>query len=180
MPGTICNPDRRITLLSLAGLLIVLVTSGCATSSRPYTVSLRELETAPPHKPIKTQRQVVSNAAALRPLYQALGRRLGLIQIHSADEWRQLALAAPNIGPCPNFHDGLIIGLVSSVGTSLDGVWPFHLSAVRNHHGVGLIEAEFISGSYLPDGVTYLETAYLDNVSAVLVVNVDGINYFPE
>ena len=201
MPSTICNPtksdrgsdnsdsgslrtrprlEQRGSLLSLAWLLIALVTSGCATSSQPNTVKLRELEIAPPYKPIQTQRQVVSNTAALRPLYHALGRRLGLIQIRSTDEWLQLALAAPNIGPCPNFQDGLIVGLVSSVGTSLDGGWPFHWSAVRMCRGAGLIEAEFNSGSYLPDGVTYLETAYVNDLSTVLVVNVDGINYFPE
>jgi hypothetical protein len=116
----------------------------------------------------------------LRPLYTPLGRRLGLIQVRDAGEWQQLLRAAPSAGPDPDFRRGIIVGLVSPCGSSLDGTWPFSWEAVRMYEGAGLLEARFNAGNYLPDGTTYLETAYVEGLAAVLVVSVDGVNYYPD
>jgi hypothetical protein len=46
--------------------------------------------------------------------------------------------------------------------------------------GGGLVNATFAAGSYLPDGTGYAETAYVDGLYAVLVVDVNGTSFYPE
>ena len=147
--------------------------------SRP-TISLRNLVSAPRLDGVTTNRCMALNAEALRPLSQPFGERIALIQVRNRRDWEQLSQAVADIGPCPDLGRGIVIGLASQAGTPLDGRWPFALDAVRVHQGAGLIEARFHGGTYLPDGTTYLETAYVEGLSAVLVVAVDGQRYYPE
>ena len=165
--------------LILGGLVCVWGLIGCQVRTSPQVIYLQDLQAAPPRHPAQTQRFVVPDASALRPLYTPLGRRLGLIQVRDRSEWQQLQRAVPSLGPVPDFRRGMVVGLASPCGRPLNNVWPFSWDAVRIHDGAGLIEAQFNAGSYLPDGTTYLETAQVEGLAAVLVVSVDGVNYYP-
>jgi hypothetical protein len=180
------RPVRQFvpTLAGRAGPGIWLVVSlaslcACGPVSGPRTISLQALEAAPPAKVPATTRHLVGDPDALRPLYQPLGRRLGLIQVRDAYEWDQFTRATGSTAPCPDLRRGIVVGLVSDTGTPLAGGWPFRWEAIRVSDRAGLIEAHFNGGNYLADGTTYLETAYIDGLSAVLVVSVDGVQYYP-
>ena len=175
--GLLVHRSLSVRLACLAVLLVGL--SACGVSPARRTISLHELETAPVIQPHATRRHIVSDPAALRPLYQPLGRRFGLIQVCSEDQWEQLSRAAQRMGPCPNLRRGIVVGLVSEAGTPLDGGWPFRWQGIRLCDGAGLIEANFNSGNYLPDGTTWLETAYVERLRKGLVVSVDGSRYYP-
>ena len=171
------RPGRRVLAVLCSGVLLIGL-SACTTGPVRRTVSLQMLESAPASQPPAARRQVVCDLEALRPIYQPLGRRLGLIQVRDADEWEQLARAVPEIGPCPDLGRGIMVGLASATGTPLDGGWPLCWEAIRMHDGAGLIEASFNPGDYFPDGTTYLESAYVENLGAVLVVAVNGVLYY--
>jgi hypothetical protein len=164
----------------LAVLTLLAVAAGCRPIKTTKEISLYDLETATPQQVSHTQRFVVADPALLQPIYQPLGRRLGLIQVANAEAWRIYKLAVPSAGTCPDLSRGMLVGLVSPAGTSLDGQWPLAWDVVRLHGGAGLIQAEFVGGNYLADGVTYVETAFVPQLESVLVVTVDGINYYPE
>ena len=161
-------------------LLAVVLTGLSACGPRPTrTISATSLESAPATPPSHSRWHMVSNPEALRRLYQPLGRRMGLIQVRNQRDWDVLVRSAPQIGPCPDLQRGIVVGLASETGTPLHGDWPFHWNSIRVCEGAGLIEASFNSGSYFPDGMMYLETAYVEDLSAVLVVAVDGVWYYP-
>lgn len=173
-------PARRRRYVCVACLTVLLAgLSACGVSPVRWTISLHELETAPVNQLHATRRHIVSDPAAPRPLYQPLGRRFGLIQVCSEDQWEQLSHAAQHVGPCPDLRCGIVVGLVSEAGTPLDGGWPFRWQGIRLCEGAGLIEASFNAGNYLPDGTTWLETAYVERLRKVLVVSVDGSRYYP-
>jgi hypothetical protein len=169
---------RRPGPLTASAVLLALLAGGC-TGPAPRTISAAALESAPPRRPDGAQRCIVTQASALRHLYQPLARRFGLIQIRTPKDWEVLASVAPVRGPCPDLSRGTLVGLLSETGTPLDGEWPLRWYAVRVHDGAGLLEASFHAGSFLPDGATYLETAYVPDLLAVLVVSVDGTWYYP-
>jgi len=160
--------------------LLLLASFGCARTSLSREIDFRDLVDAEPHRPHGAARFVISDPAALGPLYNPLGKRMGLVQVRDEAEWAQLRRAVPQIGACPDLRGGIVVGLVCPAGTSLSGQWPFAWDTVRVYRGAGLIEAEFNGGSYLPDSTTYLEAAQIDGLSAVLVVAVDGIHYLPQ
>jgi hypothetical protein len=143
-------------------------------------VSLAELESSPARFPTELRRCFVGEPAALESLVHALGRRLWLLEVRNAEQWRQLAQAVPGLGPCPDLTRGMVVGLVSLLGTPLDGSPPFRIQAIRVHDGAGLVQAQFSSGTYLPDGSAYLEMTYVNGLRSVLVVNVDGVDYVAE
>jgi hypothetical protein len=168
----------RILLLALLSGLGGL--SACGTHRRPLVVSVDALEHAPVLEPHATRRAIVSDPAQLDGLYYPLGRRLGLFQIGTAEQWETLRRQAPELGPAPDFDAGIVVGLASHAGLPLDGTWPIHLQSVRVHQGAGLAIGCFPGGSFLPDGSTYLETAQFDGLAAVLIVEVNGTRFYPE
>ena len=168
---------RRTLLAGLAGLLVV---SACATRPRARAVSIGALETAAAVEPSVTRRAIVSDLAELDELYCPLGRRLGLLQIRTASQWETLRRCAPELGRCPDLTRGIVVGLVSHAGLPLNGTWPIHLDTVRVHDGAGFVTARFQGGSFLPDGTTYLETAQVDGLCAVLMVEVNGVRFYPD
>jgi hypothetical protein len=123
---------------------------------------------------------VVADPLPLRELCIPLGPRLGLIQIRSARQWDLLARAAPQLGQCPDFSRGILVGLICWAGTPLDGHWPIRLDSVQVRDGAGLVHADFRGGTYLPDGVAFLEIAHVPGLATVLVVNVNGATFYPE
>ena len=171
---------RRIRSWSLAAVIGLGALSACGTHPRGRAISVCSLETASTSPPIATQRTLVSDTADLEHLYYPLGRRLGLFQIKTTDEWEALCRHAPELGPSPDFSRGIVVGMASRVGMPLDGTWPIHLQSMRIHEHAGFAIARFEGGSFLPDGTTYLETAQFDGLAVVLMVEVNGLRFYPE
>ena len=144
------------------------------------TVTVRSLEAAPNARLQETRRAIVTESTDLHELCSPLGGRLGLIQVRSARDWSRLTRVAPQLGPCPDFGRGMIIGIASWTGLPVDGEWPLSLESVRLLQGAGLVAAHFHSGSYLPDGTPYVETAFVENLDAVLILDVNGVRFFPD
>ena len=189
MPSVQCkqlaHPSQAARRRAVRGLLVLIlsgagVLSACGTHARARVVSVRALEAAPPIEPTVTRRALVSDPAQLRELCFPLGRRLGLVQIRSAEQWATLQRCAPELGPPPDFDEGIVVGLASHAGLPLDGTWPIHLQSVRIHQGAGFATGRFEGGSFLPDGTTYLETAQFDGLGAVLMVEVNGARFYPD
>ena len=154
--------------------------SACTTPRAVHTITLADLETAPPARTQRLGRTVVCDADAIKPLCTPLGSRLGLLEIRSQREWQSLVRAASSSGPCPNLQNGIVIGIVSWAGLPVDGRWPIELDSIQLRDGGGLVNATFQPGTYLPDGTTYLETAYVEGLQAVLAVNVNGTTFYPD
>ncbi len=163
-----------VTLAVLASLL-----PACCLGPAGRTVRLTDLEHAPRVLLPPAQRITVSDPKMLHELCTPLGPRLGLLQVRSAADWTRLAEAAPGLGPCPDLRAGTVIGLACWAGTTLDGRWPLRIDGVRLYHGAGLIEANFHGGTFLPDGQTTLETAYVPGLAAILAADVNGTTFCP-
>jgi hypothetical protein len=159
--------------------LIILFAGGCL-APHVTTVQLSDLESAPPARCASTRRVRVTDPASLRAMCTPLGPRLGLIQIRSRPEWQRLSLAVDHLGPCPNLADGIVVGLACWAGEPLNQSWPVAIDAVRVHRGAGLVEAEFRGGCYLPDESSFLETAHVQGLRAVLAVDINGTSFYPE
>lgn len=179
--GRLVRPpiDTERTLL-FAGLVALFTVGACSARPQILTVSLRTLEEAAAARPGPRTRVVVSDLAALGDAFRPLGARLGLVQVNSTEQWERLARLAPGLGPCPDLAKGSVVGLASTIGIPLNGRWPIHVQSVREHEGAGLLVARFDGGSYLPDGTTYLETVYVPDLATVLVVEVNGVRFYPD
>jgi hypothetical protein len=154
--------------------------AACSIQPAHRRVTIDALEMAPRLCPKSPHRAIVSDRRALDELCYPLAGRLGLLQVHSPDGWSRLLRVAPRLGPCPDFSRGMVVGLVSWAGLPLDGEWPVALEGVRCYHGAGLVTARFQSGSYLPDGTTYLEAAFVEELEAVLILDVNGVRFYPK
>ena len=108
------------------------------------------------------------------------GPRLGLIQVRSQEGWERLASAVPAITHNPRFGQGVLIGVVCWAGTPLDGRWPVHIQRIRMEYGAALVEVDFRTGSYFPDGTARLEIVHVDLPSPVLAVEVNGTTFFTQ
>ena len=173
------RPGRHALHVALALLALPFVS--CASKLRAVAaVSIEALESAPPISPITTERSIVTDAEALRPLSIDLGPRLNLVQVRNPNDWQRLREVAPEIGDCPNLERGALVGILCRTGTPLDGDWPIDLDAVRVADSAGFVCASFHGGTYLPDGVAYLETAYIEGLSSVLMVDVNGVRFYTE
>ncbi|MCH8970424.1 MAG: hypothetical protein IIA66_15065 [Planctomycetes bacterium] len=49
---------------------------------------------------------------------------------------------------------------------------------MRMVDSAGLLVSHFHSGCYLPDTTAYLESAYVEGLSALLVVDVDDVRFY--
>lgn len=172
------NPPPGGAIVRLTVLVTVFGgTWGCANPAGRGMVHWDDLRTAPPAPARLCAYGLVTDPAALRPLYQPLGRRWGLIQVRDAEQWAQLARAVSGLGPSPDLQRGLVVGLVCQTGTPVTGDCPVHWDATRVFDGGGLIEARFASGNYRPDGATYLQAVYVEGLAGTLVVSMDGVAY---
>lgn len=188
MATEVCKPSGRATwssricrvCLCVCGGILVGTQGACQSASTPRTVTVETLEAAPVAATSHRSRVVVPEAEQLRAMCMPLGPRMGLLQIRTKDQYRQLAQLCPHIGPCPDLHRGVVVGLACWAGMPLDGGWPVHLDSVKIHCGGGLVKATFATGSYLPDGTAYLATAYVPGLHDVLVVAVNETSFYPE
>ena len=168
---------RCAAVLILAGLTTL---TSCNTQPGPRAVTVQSLEIAPVEPPARIRRAVLSDWTELKPLYFPLGRRLGMFQIRNSRDWERLRAAAPVLGPPPDFNSGIVVALASHAGMPVDGAWPIHLDSIRIHNGAGFACGSFSGGSYLPNGVTYVETAQYDGLACVVMVEIDGTRFYPE
>lgn len=189
MPSEHCNQLQptcaAIPRLNVSGVLLIIASglaslSSCSTQPRSQAVSIHTLENAATVQPGATRRAIVSHAPELGSFYYPLDSRLGLFQIRNAEQWNTLRRCAPELGRCPDLKRGIVIGLASRAGLPLNGTWPIRLETTRVHDGAGLVTAQFNGGSFLPDGTTYVEAAQYDNLRAVLIVEVNGVRFYPE
>ena len=162
------------------GLACLVLGPACTAPSKPRTITMAALESAPPVLSTDVRHVVVANPAALRDLCMPLGTRLGLLQIRSAAEWERVARVAPQIGSRPDLRNGTLIGLACWAGTPVDGRWPVHIDAIRIHDGAGLVTAVFEGGTYLPDGTAVIETAHVPGLAIVLAVDLNGTTFYPQ
>ncbi len=163
--------------LALPGMFVLL--SGCRTAPAARNATAAGLETAPVAPTAAVAHVLVGDAQALRRICTPLGPRLGLLQVRTRAEWNCLAGIAPQVGACPDLQHGMLIGVACWAGSPADGHWPLRIDAIRAAAGKAWVEASFSGGSFLPDGLAFLETAYAGQVHAVSAVSVDGTTFYP-
>lgn len=183
MPQAECNPTRParqglggMTALPVCVLLVAL--TSCATRLPVTHVSLRALETAPSSRPRERIRTIVSDVDKLGALHHALNVNIGIVQIRSIADWRLLNEVAPQPGPPPDFSRGIVVGVLSRAGMPLDGGWPASIESVQMVDSAGLLISHFHSGCYLPDTTAYLESAYVEGLHTLLVVDIDDLRFY--
>ncbi len=183
MPQAECNPTRparqgrdRVTALPACVLLAAL--TSCATRLPVTTISLHALETAPSSRPRERARTIVSDVDKLGSLHHPLNANIGIVQIRSIADWRRLNSVAPQPGPPPDFSRGIVVGVLSRAGMPIDGVWPTSIESVHMVDSAGLLVAHFNSGCYLPDTTAYLESAYVEGLHSLLVVDIDDLRFY--
>lgn len=175
--------DRgRSPWAGLAGLALLLagLIPACQVAPRVRMVSLESLESASPRRIHGAQRHLVRDGAGLQALAIQLGPRLGLIEVRNEAQWQALNAAVGGHMRRPDFSRGTLVGLATWAGTPVDGEWPVELQSVHLSDGGGLLRSHFHGGTYLPDGTAYLETAYVPDLRAVLVVDIDGTSFYPD
>lgn len=153
--------------------------AACSAPEHLRTVSVQELEDALSGYPEPFAQILVSSPEKLGSIYRPLGPRLGLIVVSNADEFGRLATSAVGLGRTPDFSRGKMIGVASLAGESIDGEWPIRLEDVQLRQGAGLVSAHFHSGTYLADGLAHADLAFVRNLEAVLIVDINGIRYYP-
>ncbi len=161
--------------LAACGLLAL------AACSAPlhHLVSLQTLEEtrpadATPLGQIALAEQVVGGD------FSPLGQRLALCQVRTPEGWNRLRATHPELGPCPDLQQGIVVGLASCLGSPLSGRWPIRIEQAQVHDGAILLTAHFESGSYHPDGTTYVDLAYVPNGRQVLVIDINSVRYYPD
>lgn len=154
--------------------------TACSARPRTIEVSVHALSNAPSAPPIRRDFAVVCDESAIHDMITPLGKRLGLIEIVSPQAWDRLRSATAGIGKCPDLRRGIVVGVVSSAGKPIDAdQWPIELSNVRLLEGAGFVTAEFAGGNYQPDGTSYVALAQVDGLHSVLLVEVNGVRFYP-
>lgn len=153
--------------------------SACSAVPHERVVSVQQLERASPCTESALGRALVSDPRRLAGMMSVLSPRLAVVQACSDAEWRLLQATAPELAGRPDFSRGMVIGVLTAAGSSLDGRWPIRIESVRVFDEAGYVCATFEGGSYLPDGVAYVEAAYVPGLKAVVMLDVNGVRYYP-
>lgn len=178
--GVQSRAARRTRAASLGpmGCAVLLAIGACSAPQSLRVVSVQQLEAAP-SAARPAGRAVLCDARRIAPLLRWLGPRLALFEIHTAAQWDALRAAAPMLQGSPDFSRGIVVGVVSRAGIPLDGQWPIRIESVRVHDRAGYIAAAFVGGNYLADDTTFLEVAYVPNLESILMLDVNGVRYYP-
>jgi len=105
---------------------------------------------------------------------------MAVYQIRDPDDWAKLRSAAPHLPDCPDLANGIAIVIASGIGTPLHGQWPVTLESASAVDGAALVRVRFEGGNYLPDATTYIDVGYISGVTDVLVVEINGVRFFPD
>lgn len=173
-------PRRRPGCCIALALILAAISPACNMSQRHTVLTVHDLESARPTIPFDNRRSVASETVKECEFYRPLGPRLGLLLIKNRLQWEKLCAAAPELGPCPDLSRGMVVGVASHAGLPLNGDWPIRLEAVRVRSGAGFALAHFEGGSFLSDGVTFVETAQVEGLTTVLMADVDGARFYPQ
>lgn len=169
---------RRV--VAPAAVISAMLVGGCAVRSHSV-ITPDELDAAVPRLPIDVRRGLLADPDRVRDLMTHLGSRMALIQVHAREQWDRLSAACGGLGVCPDLSRGDVFAVASLIGTPTDGdEWPVALEEVRAVRGAALLTASFAGGSYLPDGATYVCIAHVPDVRSVLIVEVNGVRFYPE
>lgn len=184
MPITVCKRSGRRSIATRSGVFAAAfgaaVLSACSAPPAARTVSVRSLELAQRATTASAGRAIISDDTAVAELIAPLGPRLGLLRVRTPAEWRRLTRSCKGLGPEPDFSRGMVVGVVSRVGVPLNETWPIHLNTIRLCDRAGYVQARFESGTYLPNGATFIDTAYCEGLDAVLIVDINGVRFYPE
>lgn len=175
------RPRRRSQVCATAAAMacVLLNTSGCRIGARVELIELESLENGSRLEPHALGLALVSDVAALEEAFQPLGPRLGLVRVRSSVGWERLREIAPTLADQPDFRHGLAVGVISRCGEPLDGVWPIEVDEARLFQGAVYLTVDFHSGTYLADGAAYLDMVYIPDGTDVLVVEVNGVRFYP-
>lgn len=162
------------------GLLLALpLVPGCRTPiAEDLEVATWQLANAEPVEPVFIGRGRLRDDHPLPDhLVQRLCDEFALITIARQTDFASVQSRARLPAELPaevNLADGLIVGILATVGESASGRWPISLQAVRSRDGEGWIEATFDSGVYHPIRTAgYLELAYVPRLRAVRFVRIN-------
>jgi len=165
---------RSLALPVLIGLFF----AGCTATDRATTsVPVWELANAEPLQPVSVGRGRLSFDRPLPPhLVQELSPEFSLITIRTAKDWQdvQRRLRLPGLPAGVDLSQGSIVGLLASVGESMDGRWPIHLQCLRRCGTEGSLEAAFSFGLYYPVLTAgYIELVYAPGINNISMVSID-------
>lgn len=170
------RPGRVRTSAAVATAGILSGLSACSAPQPVITIHMSDLESAAParFRPLGTL--ILSSDADLGPGATRLDERLVLVScpVQTAPPVLRGALPA-DCGP-----GGTLVGVGLRLGVCLDGLSPIRIDEFRQTQGAGMLKVDLTPATYLPDGTLYLDLAYLDRPSAVLVVDVDEVRYYPD
>lgn len=175
------TPRTRLPAGVLYGFVAavnLLLPASCAVA--PRQVALSRLADPSSETPITRRRALLRDFQSVSSMVTPLTGNIGLLRVRDAREWDILQHAASTLGAAPDFRLGSIVGVVSRLGSRVDGAWPIDLRRVHVCERLGLVVAAAPSGCYLPDGLAYLELAWVPGLARVAVVEVDGQRVFVE
>lgn len=173
------RPGIRTAPLRTAALSMALLVFACSAPPRVVTIHLADLEAGRDAEWTCIGRFVVGDRETLETISRPICDNLRLVQVRSDADWRRLVEAIPALGN--RKWDGRpVFGVCSEFGTPLNGVWPLMVTGLRRHDGAGWLSTELAVGTFLPDRMLLAELVACEGVSAVLVVEVNGVRYYPE
>lgn len=183
-PGKRGKPRTGSGLRVHGGVSLVaiglLVLSACSTRVGIRTIQLQTLERGDQAEITMLGRAILTDPTQLGFARQELGRRMAVYQIRNPDDWAMLRAVAPDLADCPDLANGIAIAVASGIGTPLHGAWPVALESASAVDGAALVRVRFEGGNYLPDATTYIDVGYIRGVTDVLVVEINGVRFFPD
>ncbi|MBL8878544.1 MAG: hypothetical protein JNG88_05435 [Phycisphaerales bacterium] len=148
--------------------------AGCAAPNNKVYVHMETLEVAAEARLAEPQRAVVLDEALFARFVRPVNDRVALVEIHDEQGWQTFNAGCAGLGARPDFAHGMFVGVLTRLGQPLDGEWPCELQAVRVVDGAGLVSASLRGGTYLPDGMTCVDGAFVYGLKRALVLEING------
>lgn len=165
---------RTAAIRAVAAALLTFPLAGCTAANSRIQIRMETLEAGAESKLTHAQRGFVLDEARLEPVTKQINERVALIEVRNAEQWQTLSKCCSELGPQPDFSVGVYIAVVTRIGRPVDGAWPCCVNGVRVVSGAGLVNATLHAGTYLPDGTTCFEGAFVYGLRRTLVVDVNG------
>ncbi len=182
MLQAISKPNRRRPVAQswLVGVCLTMTGLACSAPGPARVVSAVELSEAARAATLPAGRSVVTDVSRLQPLLTRVAPELGVIQVRTPADWELLRSVAPALGPPPALEHGMVVGLVSLLGRPLGVDFPIEIHAVRVLDRAGCVSGTLTPGTFFPDALAFVDTAYVPDLHAVVMMEVNGIRYYPE